>query len=83
MGDGRNARVAFIQIPNGPLRSEVLLSHFISPEAFQDLINDDFEHFIIKREASILAAEQSFLAEFGLRVDGSAERNIEEIDADE
>lgn len=82
-GYSRNARSAFLQIPDSPTRSEVLLSHFISPQAFQDLINDDFEQFIVKREASILCIEQHFLANFGLNIDSSADRNVEEIDSDE
>jgi hypothetical protein len=82
-GYGRNARFAFLQIAESPIRSKVLQSHFVTPSAYQDLVNDDFEHFIEKREASILSAEQNFLANFDLRIDGSADRNIEEIDSDE
>ena len=82
-GYGRNARAAFLPLKERFDRLQVLRSHFISDEAFQDLLSDDFEHFIEKREASILEAEQSFLSKFGLSVDGAAQRNAEEIDSDE
>ncbi|ANH03177.1 6-hydroxypseudooxynicotine oxidase [Shinella sp. HZN7] len=82
-GYGRNAQAAFVQLQSSPYRDGVLRSHFISEDAFCDLINDNFEQFIAKREATILAAEQSFLAKFGLAVDAAAQRNVEEIDSDE
>lgn len=82
-GYGRNARIAFLQLEGTARITDVLKSHFISDEAFFDLTNDDFEGFISKREASILIAEQSFLTAFGLTLDSTAERNIEEVDSDE
>jgi hypothetical protein len=82
-GYGRNARAAFLPLLHNDDRAEILASHFISEAAFQDLVNDDFEHFINKREAAILAAEKQFLSDFLLSIDSSAERNSEEIDSEE
>jgi Protein of unknown function DUF262 len=82
-GYGRNAQAAFVQLQSDPNRADVLKSHFINEDAFCDLLNDNFEQFIAKREALILAAERSFLADFGLAIDPASQRNVEEIDSDE
>jgi len=82
-GYPRNARAAFTSLGNSPQEEQILRSHFISDEAFEALKEEDFENFISIRERSILNAENHFLMQFGLALDSSAERNIEENDSDE
>lgn len=82
-GFPRSARQEFLALPSGPQGEEVLQSHFISAKALHALRDGDFDEFIRCREASILDAEQSFLASMQLGIDRLAERNIEEIDIED
>jgi hypothetical protein len=82
-GFPRSARQDFLQIPMGSDRDRVLQSHFVSNDALAALQKDDFEKFIGYREQSILGAEEVFLTSQGLGIDPAAERNREEIDADD
>lgn len=82
-GFARNARAAFLDLDPGRKRDlAVLTSHFITEEAFDALKSDSFELFISLREASILTAEDEFLAKFDLAIDEDAVRNGEEVDID-
>jgi len=82
-GYSRNARLAFIQARDQVDGAAILASHFVTDDAYDGLYFDDFEHFIVNREAAILAAEHRFLSQFGLALDVGAARNNEEVDADE
>lgn len=83
-GYPRNARSIFAELDiHEPGDSLTLASHFIDDQAYNALLSDDFETFISRREANILAAEQKFLESYGLTIDAEAERSDEEIDADE
>lgn len=83
-GYPRNARQTFSDLDfNDPSDRRVLESHFVDERAYQALTRDDFDDFISRREANILKVEQAFLASYGLSIDQSATRSVEEIDADE
>ena len=83
-GYPRNARLTFEDLSIGaPDDALTLSSHFIDDEAFRALLLGDFETFITKREANILAAEQSFLSSYGLTIDPTAKRSGEEVDSNE
>lgn len=83
-GYPRNAKSTFADMDiDDPEEARTLASHFIDEGAYRALALDDFETFIVRREAGILAAEQKFLSSYGLTIDASAERSDEEIDVDE
>lgn len=83
-GYARNAKQFFATLRNDKNSDrEILNSHFITNQAFEALLRDDFDNFISLREKHILQAEQEFLTPFGLIVDATATRNSEENDADE
>lgn len=79
-GFPRNARPVFLKIDDSS--SNILKSHFISSAAFNDLLNEDFEGFISKREIAITKAEKKFLLKFELTLDNFASRNSEDFDSD-
>ncbi|WP_186231086.1 DUF262 domain-containing protein [Burkholderia gladioli] len=82
-GFSRNARGVFLHLTDSPHDQAILQSHFISNEAFAELKADNFDGFISRREKSILFAERQYLSQFGLALDVTGERNLEEVDADE
>jgi hypothetical protein len=82
-GYARNARGYFLNLGDRFDGEQILSSHFVDPEAFDALAEDNFEAFIASRERSILVAEQAFLNNLDLRMDTQAARNFEEVDTDE
>ena len=82
-GYPRSARMEFVGIAPGEQKTEILSSHYISPAAYDALVSENFELFIRLREEALLSAEEEFLRDLGLEMNPEAERNSEEIDADE
>ena len=81
-GFPRNARSAFLNIPENVNRASILRSHLITEDAYNSLLKDDFDSFIAKRETRILEVEREFLKNVGLTFSHLADRNQEEIDAE-
>lgn len=83
-GYPRNVRLAFTELHIcNPGDALTLSSHFIDYKAFEALQLEDFETFISRREANILAAEQRFLNSYELTIDSTAKRSGEEVDSNE